>query len=309
MGDWVVTPRRGKAVEINALWYNALRLLAGWLAERATARTPSRLREAADRAARNRSTSVSGAASADGCSTSSMGPAATTRRCGRINSGDFLAPSGARAPIAGRRSSTSSSGGCSRRSDLRSLAPGEPDYKPRYDGDLRARDAAYHQGTVWAWLIGPFIDAWLKTHPHEFERARAISERIFRPLRRSLRRLDQRSLRRRNALHSARMCRPGLERRGSATLLGPHRPGYPTIIPLIDCWKNKRGEKPLGLSPLSLVADSSSFLAACGSVLLRFLTAVARSVVRAIAVADPRSMGRLAAQFINLLLQLGNLLP
>ena len=48
---------------------------------------------------------------------------------------------------------------------LRSLAPGEPDYKSRYFGDLRARDAAYHQGTVWAWLIGPFIDAWLRTHP------------------------------------------------------------------------------------------------------------------------------------------------
>ena len=45
---------------------------------------------------------------------------------------------------------------------LRSLAPGEPDYKPRYYGDLRARDAAYHQGTVWAWLIGPYIDAELK---------------------------------------------------------------------------------------------------------------------------------------------------
>ena len=48
---------------------------------------------------------------------------------------------------------------------LRSLSPGEPDYKPRYVGDLRARDAAYHQGTVWAWLIGPFIDAWLKVSP------------------------------------------------------------------------------------------------------------------------------------------------
>ena len=47
---------------------------------------------------------------------------------------------------------------------LRSLAPGEPDYKARYYGDLRARDAAYHQGTVWAWLIGPFIDAGLKMH-------------------------------------------------------------------------------------------------------------------------------------------------
>ena len=50
---------------------------------------------------------------------------------------------------------------------LRSLAPGSPDYKARYFGDLRARDAAYHQGTVWAWLIGPFVDAWLKVHPDD----------------------------------------------------------------------------------------------------------------------------------------------
>jgi predicted glycogen debranching enzyme len=50
---------------------------------------------------------------------------------------------------------------------LRSLAPGHPDYKPQYYGDLRARDAAYHQGTVWGWLIGPFVDAWLKVHPED----------------------------------------------------------------------------------------------------------------------------------------------
>src|SRR5258705_7454415 len=55
---------------------------------------------------------------------------------------------------------------------LRSLAPGEPGYKPRYDGDLRSRDAAYHQGTVWGWLVGPFIDAWLKVHPDEAHTAR-----------------------------------------------------------------------------------------------------------------------------------------
>jgi glycogen debranching enzyme len=48
---------------------------------------------------------------------------------------------------------------------LRSLAPGSPEYKSRYDGDLRARDAAYHQGTVWAWLIGPYVDAWLRVAP------------------------------------------------------------------------------------------------------------------------------------------------
>jgi glycogen debranching enzyme len=55
---------------------------------------------------------------------------------------------------------------------LRSLAPGHPDYKAKYYGDLRSRDAAYHQGTVWAWLIGPFIDAWLKVHPDDRAGAR-----------------------------------------------------------------------------------------------------------------------------------------
>jgi glycogen debranching enzyme len=59
---------------------------------------------------------------------------------------------------------------------LRSLAPGHPDYKPRYDGDLRARDAAYHQGTVWGWLAGPFVDAWLKVHPDDDRPVRQLME-------------------------------------------------------------------------------------------------------------------------------------
>jgi len=59
---------------------------------------------------------------------------------------------------------------------LRSLAPGHPDYKPTYDGDLRSRDAAYHQGTVWGWLIGPYVDAWLRVHPGEAKNARRFLE-------------------------------------------------------------------------------------------------------------------------------------
>ena len=55
---------------------------------------------------------------------------------------------------------------------LRSLAPGHPDYKAKYFGDLRARDAAYHQGTVWGWLIGPYIDCYLRVHPEERTAAR-----------------------------------------------------------------------------------------------------------------------------------------
>ena len=61
---------------------------------------------------------------------------------------------------------------------LRSLAPGHPDYEPKYHGDLRARDAAYHQGTVWAWLIGPFVDAWLRVHPRS-SRGSSTSSQAF----------------------------------------------------------------------------------------------------------------------------------
>lgn len=45
---------------------------------------------------------------------------------------------------------------------LRTLAPDEPGYRPRYERDSRARDGAYHQGTVWLWLLGPFVEAWVR---------------------------------------------------------------------------------------------------------------------------------------------------
>jgi len=55
---------------------------------------------------------------------------------------------------------------------LRTLSPLHPDYKRVYFGDLRSRDAAYHQGTVWPWLMGPFVDAWLAVHPEDAAGAR-----------------------------------------------------------------------------------------------------------------------------------------
>jgi glycogen debranching enzyme len=61
---------------------------------------------------------------------------------------------------------------------LRSLSPDDPNYKPIYSGDLKSRDGAYHQGTVWAWLIGPFVDAWLKVHPHDRSTGRKFLERF-----------------------------------------------------------------------------------------------------------------------------------
>jgi glycogen debranching enzyme len=62
---------------------------------------------------------------------------------------------------------------------LRTLAAGDPDFKERYYGDLKARDAAYHQGTVWAWLVGPFVDAWLKTFPGDPKGAEAVLDGLM----------------------------------------------------------------------------------------------------------------------------------
>jgi predicted glycogen debranching enzyme len=61
---------------------------------------------------------------------------------------------------------------------LRSLAPGEPAYVGRYEGGVFQRDSAYHQGSVWPWLLGPFVEAWVKTHGAN-EEAKAQARRRF----------------------------------------------------------------------------------------------------------------------------------
>ena len=66
---------------------------------------------------------------------------------------------------------------------LRSLGPGEPGYVPRYEGDVWHRDSAYHQGTVWPWLIGPFVEAWVRVRGNSPEMKRVARERFLNPLR------------------------------------------------------------------------------------------------------------------------------
>jgi glycogen debranching enzyme len=61
---------------------------------------------------------------------------------------------------------------------LRSLAPDEPDYAPHYEGGPSTRDAAYHQGTVWPWLTGAFVDAWVRIRGDTPE-ARAQARALF----------------------------------------------------------------------------------------------------------------------------------
>jgi predicted glycogen debranching enzyme len=176
-GDWVVTPRRGKAVEINALWYNALRLLEKWM-------TLEHGKEAArpygDAAARVFESFNRKFWYAEG------GYLYDVAEGERGNDHAFrpnqLLAISLEHPVLEPRYWSLVLDKVSERLltpvGLRSLSQDHPDYKNRYFGDLRSRDAAYHQGTVWAWLIGPYIDALLATHPERKEEALHLLERI-----------------------------------------------------------------------------------------------------------------------------------
>jgi predicted glycogen debranching enzyme len=171
VGDWVVTPRRGKAVEINALWYNALRLLEGWLREEKGPAAAESLGQHAARAQQSfnqRFWSPQGAYLYDVVDgEQGNDPACRPNQLLAISlAHPVLDRSRWQAVLETVRRTLLTPVG------LRSLAPGHPDYKAKYFGDLRSRDAAYHQGTVWAWLIGPFIDVWLKVHPEDRAEAR-----------------------------------------------------------------------------------------------------------------------------------------
>jgi predicted glycogen debranching enzyme len=164
VGDWVVTPRRGKAVEINALWYNALRLLQHWTDETRDSERAAQLCACADR-------------TRESFNRRFWNPDAN---ClfdvidGEQGSDPAIRPNQVLAisldhPVLDRERWVPVIDQVTERLltpfGLRTLAPGHADYKATYTGDLRARDAAYHQGTVWAWLIGPYIDARLRVDP------------------------------------------------------------------------------------------------------------------------------------------------
>ena len=166
--DWVVTPRRGKAVEINALWFNALRLLQRWINELgAPDGAPALDLEdralRAERAFNDRFWYGTGGYLYDVVD----GPQGDDTAC-RPNQVFAISLD---SPVLDRKHWTAVMKVVRDRLltpvGLRSLAPEHADYKPKYFGDLRSRDAAYHQGTVWAWLIGPFVDAWLKVYPDD----------------------------------------------------------------------------------------------------------------------------------------------
>jgi predicted glycogen debranching enzyme len=168
--DWVVTPRRGKAVEINALWYNALRLLEQWVKDEGHADAAQRLADYAGRAweSFNRRFWNEPAGYLFDVIDGEEGndPDCRPNQLFAISLDHPILDQSKWRPVVEvcKQKLLTPVG-------LRSLAPETKDYKSRYFGDLRSRDAAYHQGTVWSWLIGPFIDAWLKVYPDDLDGA------------------------------------------------------------------------------------------------------------------------------------------
>jgi predicted glycogen debranching enzyme len=180
IGDWVVTPRTGKPVEIQALWYNALRVMERLANEFRDRDQAAHYGSLAD-FARTRFLQVFWNET-DGCLydvLSDSGPDRSIRpnqifavslpyallpreqalRVVEVCEWELLTPYG-----------------------LRTLSPRDPNYRGHYGGDPYSRDSAYHQGTVWPWLLGPFLKAYVKVHGESSD-ARSRAVKFLEPLR------------------------------------------------------------------------------------------------------------------------------
>jgi len=161
VGDWVVTPRTGKAVEIQALWYNALRVMED-LAEKFGDKANEKQYKTMAAGARKsfnelfwneqtgclydvvngdeRDASIRPNQVLAISLTNSLVSRARAKNILRVVERELLTPRG-----------------------LRTLSPNDSRYVGRYEGDTRSRDGAYHQGTVWPWLMGSYVTAYVKT--------------------------------------------------------------------------------------------------------------------------------------------------
>jgi predicted glycogen debranching enzyme len=158
--DWVVTPRHGKAVEINALWHNALCHMRDFAAHLGEPGAQYRALAAQVKASFARFWNAEAGCCYDVIDTPQGNDA--TLRPNQVIAASLpyspLTDEQARAvvDVCGRALLVSHG--------LRSLAPDHPDYRGIYGGDIPSRDSAYHQGTVWSWLIGAFVAAHLRVY-------------------------------------------------------------------------------------------------------------------------------------------------
>jgi predicted glycogen debranching enzyme len=159
VGDRPLTPRNGKPVEINALWYNALRITAQWAEMLALRRDSERYSHEARLVLAGFQTSFWNAQR--GCLYDVIGPSS---RDPRVRPNQLFALS-LPYPVLDRERARLVVGTVQKDLltpvGLRTLEPKDPTYQPRFEGGVAQRDGAYHQGTVWPWLIGPFVAAYL----------------------------------------------------------------------------------------------------------------------------------------------------
>jgi predicted glycogen debranching enzyme len=176
VGDWVVTPRIGKPVEVQALWINALRIAASW---------NSQWQDAAERASRafaERFTDPASGALFDNVDADHVpGKVDSSIRPNQIFAVGglpfpLLEGAAARAVVEQVERHLLTPLG------LRTLAPSDPAYRGQYGGGQLERDGAYHQGTVWPWLIGPFVEAWLRVHQPDAGAGAQARTRFLAPL-------------------------------------------------------------------------------------------------------------------------------
>lgn len=170
IGDWVVTPRHGKPVEINGLWINALRV-AEWLASRLGQDT-EQFKGLAEQAEANFKSKFWN---------ESLGYYLDTADPddGSLRPNQLIAMSLPFAPAA--KSNAAKALQAIREHlvtpyGLRTLSPESPGYRGRFKGPLQELDSAYHQGTVWPWLLGPYCDAVMKVTGDREEVERALSQ-------------------------------------------------------------------------------------------------------------------------------------
>ncbi len=177
-GDWVVTPRIGKPVEIQALWHNALRVLFDLAALFGDSGQQTFLGELAGQARQSFANKFWNADA--GCLYDVIDG---ELRDGSIRPNQIFAVS-LDHPLLGRDQERQIVEAVERELltplGLRSLSPRDPNYRPHYEGGVRERDSAYHQGTVWPWLMGPFITAYIKVHERGAE-AKRQAELWLRP--------------------------------------------------------------------------------------------------------------------------------
>jgi glycogen debranching enzyme len=180
IGEDVITPRIGKPVEIQALWVNALAIAGRWPGGDQWMTAAVRARDSVVALFPDPETGgLIDILDVDGV------PGARDRK---VRPNQVLAAGGLPIPVLtprliawvvalAERSLLTPLG-------LRTLAPEDPEYQPHYRGSPLDRDRAYHQGTVWPWLLGPFVAAWLTDQgktPADLARAQAVGRERFLP--------------------------------------------------------------------------------------------------------------------------------